>query len=62
MNGFKSGGDLKWAEVIGPAAFIEQMPICPAGGKYTFLDRIPNVGELACRCSHEKTKGHVPLL
>ena len=60
MNGHSIGETLPLNQVIGPGMFVEQMPVCPAGGTYTFTKMIPQVGELACRCSHEHDKAHVP--
>lgn len=61
MNGLRIGTPLDWEEVIGPDKFLEKMPVCPSGGKYTFSKNHPKVGELACKCSLAEKKGHVPL-
>src|SRR5690606_20307823 len=37
--------------LVGPGLFIESMPVCGAGGKFTWVEgRIPLVGELMILC------------
>lgn len=65
MNGINPGQDqaagfLKNA-LIGPGKFIVNEPVCPAGGRYTWLEnRTPYVGELMIRCSipHHNPEDH----
>lgn len=41
--------------VIGPGRFIEEIPVCPSGGTYSFLeDRMPEFGETYMSCSIEE--------
>ncbi|MEM6280098.1 MAG: hypothetical protein AAF491_03585 [Verrucomicrobiota bacterium] len=38
--------------VIGPGRFIEETPVCPSGGTYTFLeDEMPAIGVAYMKCS-----------
>lgn len=47
----------------GLGKFIEDIPVCPSGGKYTFVRVYPKIRELAYKCSLAKEKKeHVPLI
>ena len=60
MNGRELGSPIPWKQIIGPDKFLERWPKCHGGGIYTLSRRIPKVGELACRCSHQEERNHVP--
>lgn len=48
-------------QIIGPGKFVESIPLCPAGGEYTFdEDHVPEMGELYMKCSLAGTEGHEP--
>lgn len=51
MNDLKPGDPIPWGEIFGEDKFLAK-PICPDGGSYTFLTKFPDVGALACTCSH----------
>lgn len=53
MNNLEIGDPLPWDEIFGEDKFIEQKPVCPMGGTFTFSETIPEVGDLAGQCSHE---------
>jgi prepilin-type N-terminal cleavage/methylation domain-containing protein len=39
-------------EIIGAGKFLEEIPVCPASGSYTFSDgAVPDVGTLFMNCS-----------
>jgi hypothetical protein len=57
MQQLGNGDEIPWDKIIGPGAFLEQKPVCPAGGTYTFAKTVPGIGVLACRCSHAE---HAP--
>lgn len=51
-------------QVIGIGRFLENTPICPAGGSYTFgaqagTDVIPPIGTIYTECSLSSTENHV---
>ncbi len=52
MNSLEIGTPIKWDDIIGPGKFIENTPQCSEGGTYTFVKTIPEIGVLACTCSH----------
>jgi type II secretory pathway pseudopilin PulG len=50
------------SQIIGPGRFVQDTPICPSGGTYTFgPDAIPNFGTLYMRCSSAVSLGHEPV-
>ncbi|HSP43740.1 MAG TPA: hypothetical protein VLO11_12770 [Luteolibacter sp.] len=51
MNSKNIGEPIDWDEIFGPDAFMEE-PECHAGGTYTFARNYPEIGKLACTCSH----------
>jgi hypothetical protein len=57
MNNEGTGSPINWNEFFGPGIYFASKPRCPAGGDYTFSKVHPEVGHLACTCSHAK---HVP--
>lgn len=57
MENLQVGAPINWSEIIGPGKFIEQQPVCPTGGTYTFTETVPPLGTLAGQCSHAD---HVP--
>jgi hypothetical protein len=57
MRGLKNGAPINWQNLIGKRGFLEVKPVCPGGGEYQFMERIPAKGKLALRCSKE---GHEP--
>jgi hypothetical protein len=50
-NSLKEGAPIDWNEIFGPGKLMEQRPVCPLGGTYTFTSTVPPVGGLACSCS-----------
>lgn len=60
MNALDVGADINWDDIFGPKGYLKE-PKCPDGGIYTFAKTIPEVGVLACTCSHaDNEKGHEP--
>ena len=57
MRRLKAGDPIDWRNIIGKGGFVEAKPICPDGGEYEFVKRIPAKGKLALKCSKE---GHEP--
>lgn len=57
MNSKNFGELIDWSDIFGPGKFLDQEPVCPAGGTYTFSKVYPQVGKLASTCSHTD---HVP--
>jgi hypothetical protein len=57
MNSRSSSDPIDWSEIFGSGKMFEKEPVCPAGGSYTFSKFHPEVGKLACTCSHAD---HVP--
>ncbi len=43
--------------IIGPNKFVDEMPVCPSGGTYTFTNEVPATGTTYMSCSLE---GHAP--
>ena len=61
MNGHSPGDRLPFTKetIVGPDNFIEEEPVCPAGGTYFWHEnRHPFVGELMLKCS---CPGHRPV-
>lgn len=56
MNSKIYSDPIDWSEIFGPDGYMKE-PTCPAGGTYTFSKVYPEVGQLACTCSHAN---HVP--
>ncbi|MES2980679.1 MAG: hypothetical protein V4727_00065 [Verrucomicrobiota bacterium] len=56
MNSRSPSDPIDWNEIFGPNGYLKK-PVCPAGGTYTFSKVHPEVGKLACTCSHAD---HVP--
>lgn len=54
INGLNPGDSFDRLGLIGPGKLIESVPVCPAGGTYTWSEIHPLVGDLAIRCSHRK--------
>jgi hypothetical protein len=58
MMNLKIGDPLAWSEIIGPGKYLE-MPRCPAGGTYHFMEKVPKIGELYMECSlHDEPYNH----
>ena len=61
MNGHNPGDVVPGfgaSSLVGPGLYPDSMPVCPAGGRYTWVEgRFPLVGELMIRCSCPE---HVP--
>ncbi len=57
MNSLRLGDPINWSKIIGPGKMIDHEPVCRAGGTYTFSKVHPEIGKLACTCSHPD---HVP--
>ncbi len=57
MNSLNAGDAMNWNEIIGAGKMLEQQPVCPTGGTYTFSETVPPKGTLAGQCSHTE---HVP--
>ncbi len=57
MNSKNYSDLINWSEIFGPGGFFDQEVVCPGGGIYTFSKVYPEVGKLACTCSHAD---HVP--
>jgi hypothetical protein len=60
MHGYNPGNPCPISKetLCGPGKMIEEEPVCPAGGTYTWLEgKSPKIGELMLRCS---CPDHVP--
>ena len=69
LYGFQPGSNAPnlQSRIIGLGRFIENTPVCPGGGNYTFgqangQDTIPPMGTLYMECSLSTTFDHVPLV
>ncbi len=51
MNGKNIGDPIMMSELVGDGKFLQQMPVCPLGGEYTFSETIPEVGNTVLSCS-----------
>lgn len=61
INGLNPGDPLDWSKIFGAGKFIEQRPICPRQGTYTFVNEFPKIGTLGMTCSHAgEPHLHVP--
>jgi hypothetical protein len=52
LNRLNVGDPIDWNEIFGPSKLLENEPVCPFGGTYTFTNTIPPVGTLVGQCSH----------
>ncbi len=63
LNGLNPGNNVAGLEsqVVGPDAFFEALPVCPATGTYTLGgDQIPAYGTLYMTCSLGSVEDHIP--
>ena len=55
------GASLPTSKIIGAAAgYLENPPTCPGGGTYSYIERVPALGELYATCSLATTLEHEP--
>ncbi|QQL45801.1 hypothetical protein [Sulfuriroseicoccus oceanibius] len=54
------GDDLDPSDIFGETAFLATQPECPAGGIYTLVDTIPEIGTLAFTCEYADARDHEP--
>ncbi len=49
-------------ELVGPNRMLENTPVCPAGGTYSYDDAVPQVGEAYLTCDYEAgtANAHAP--
>jgi len=47
-------------DLTGSGNFIQTLPVCPAGGSYSYGTSIPVVGSLIVACSLESIDDHIP--
>lgn len=60
LNNLPTGASFNMAtDITGADGFIED-PVCPAGGSYTSVDRIPDIGTLVTTCSLGSSHQHYP--
>ncbi|MCH7228719.1 hypothetical protein, partial [Haloferula sp. A504] len=47
-------------DLVGGDNFLRTEPVCPAGGTYSMVSAIPELGTLAIECSLATSEDHVP--
>jgi type II secretory pathway pseudopilin PulG len=57
MQNMNIGAGLLSAAVFGPGLFMENAPVCPSGGAYTWLAVIPVSGTPYGECDYEDADG-----
>lgn len=50
VRGLTLGDPLLFSDIVGPGKYLDSV-ICPGGGTYRFLGKIPDIGVLAIECS-----------
>ena len=67
LYGYDPGGNAPslQSQVIGLGRFIENTPVCPSNGTYSYgedygNDTIPPVGDLYLKCSLASSNAHIP--
>lgn len=69
LYGFNPGSSVPGLQslVIGPGRFLENAPVCPGAGTYTYgqtsgVDTVPPLGSLYMECSLAGDQQHVPAV
>jgi hypothetical protein len=52
MASLENGSPIPWDKICGKGGYLHARPICPGGATYTFAETVPEIGELACKCSN----------